>query len=104
MSWPLFAVEVAGRSMHPTYAPGDWLLCRRTRRAAVGAVIVIERAGVGLVVKRVSQVGPDGALWLLGDSADPAASTDSRTWGWVSGDDLRGRVLLRYRRGAPRRG
>lgn len=96
---PLFAVEVSGDSMQPTYAAGDWLLCRRARRLEPGDVGVIAHPVVGLVVKRVAEVRPDDSLWLHGDNPDPAASTDSRTWGWLPGSDIRGKVWFRYRRG-----
>lgn len=96
----LFAVEVAGDSMQPTYAAGDWLLCRRKRFPGVGDVVVLERLGVGLVVKRVAQVRPDGRLWVLGDNPDPAASTDSRAWGPLAASDVLGVVWFRYRRGS----
>lgn len=95
----LFAVEVAGESMSPTFGPGDWLLCRRTHKIRTGQVVVMQRPGVGFVVKRARNVRVDGALWVVGDNPDPAASTDSRQWGWVSASDVCGRVWLRYRRG-----
>lgn len=99
MTRALFAVEVEGDSMQPTFGSGDWLLCRRVRKIQVGQVVVVQRDGVGLVVKRVMEVGSEGAVWLEGDNPEPASSTDSRQWGWVRERDVLGRVWLRYRRG-----
>lgn len=46
-----------------------------------------------LVIKRVASCS-SSAITVLGDN--PAASTDSRTFGPVSRDALRGRAVYRY--------
>lgn len=87
--------------MRPTLSAGDWLWCRRVRRASdvrEGAVVVVERPdrpGL-LVVKRAVRRDPDG-WWVEGDNA--AASDDSRLFGAVPDECLVARVIARY---APR--
>ena len=94
------AVAVAGSSMEPTYSDGDWLFVSWTQAPSalkIGKVYVVEREdqpGV-LYVKRLQK--EHGKLaWFEGDNP---ASQDSRTWGWLPHDCVRGRVLFRYKRG-----
>lgn len=86
--------EVEGASMLPTLEPGDRLLLLRSRRLTAGDVVVVPDPRDGrLVVKRATAVGI-GTLDVAGDN--PAASTDSRTYGPVPAGSARGRVLYRY--------
>jgi nickel-type superoxide dismutase maturation protease len=93
--------EVEGPSMLPTLQPGDRLLLRRRRRSghlAPGTLVafVDPRPGEArLVVKRVVDVEGD-AVRVLGDN--PAASTDSRTYGPVPKGAIPWVVLRRYAR------
>lgn len=90
---------VRGMSMAPTLLPGDRLLVRRwPRRLAPGALVVVAAPLVPrrLVVKRISSVR-GAQVTVLGDN--PAASTDSRSYGPLPRAALRGRVVYRY---APR--
>ncbi|MFI6578545.1 S26 family signal peptidase [Nocardiopsis sp. NPDC050513] len=122
-------VDVVGESMVPTFGSGDRVLVRRGRTEAlrVGDVVVFGgpardggrpslRSGApSLVVKRVAALPgdplpdtvpgrgrgttvPPERLVLLGDNA--ARSTDSRDWGPVSLEGVRGVVVRRI---APRR-
>jgi nickel-type superoxide dismutase maturation protease len=101
--WPWWRVAVAGASMRPTLADGDWLVCRRLSPASVarlrpGQVVVLERPdrpGL-LVVKRVVRRTAEG-WWVEGDN--PAASDDSRVFGAVPDSCVLARVQARY---APR--
>ena len=79
--------------MRPALEPGEvvvvvpaWL-----RRPRPGDVVVVTdpREPTRTVIKRVAATGP-GGLRVLGDN--PAASTDSRTFGRLSGEQLRGWV------------
>jgi nickel-type superoxide dismutase maturation protease len=92
---PIGRVEVTGDSMLPALAPGDRLLVVRGRRARVGDVVALAdpRSAERTVVKRVAAVAADGVT-VLGDN--PAASTDSRTWGPVPASSIRGRAVYRY--------
>ncbi len=88
-------MEVVGDSMRPTLEPGDRLVLSRLRRARPGDLVAVAdpRQPQRTVVKRLVEVSPAG-LTVLGDN--PAASTDSRAFGPVSADTVRGRVVYRY--------
>jgi nickel-type superoxide dismutase maturation protease len=93
---PLRRVLVEGPSMVPALRHGDhvvvWWVRRPTPRA--GCVVVVDLPHErGLGVKRVREVRDDGSLWVEGDN--PYGSTDSRQFGVVSAQAVRGRVLLR---------
>ena len=97
---------IEGDSMEPTYSAGDWLLGRWAKykvtglnRIKVGDVVVIERdeqPGI-FYVKRISEIrslkGEAPAVYLLSDNT---AGTDSRTWGWIPGNEIVGVALFRY--------
>lgn len=100
-----FQVEVYGSSMSPTLEPGEYLFAVRTRSVRLGSLVVVEhpnRPGHEMV-KRV-EAGPSGRVgdrvlapdeyWVVGDNSD--RSTDSRAFGPVRREAIRGRVLLRY--------
>lgn len=95
MAWapPVRRVEVAGDSMRPALEPGDRVVAVRARRARPGDVVVVRdpRHPARLLVKRVAEKGPGGVV-VLGDN--PAASTDSRAFGPVTG--IWGRARYRY--------
>ena len=90
--------------MAPTYQDGDWLLVSwfaeglppLVAERILGKVVVIEREerpGIFLV-KRL-QKSHGGKFWVEGDNKE---STDSRTWGWIPGNEIIGVVLFRYRK------
>jgi nickel-type superoxide dismutase maturation protease len=99
-------LEVVGSSMRPTLEPGDRVLAVRSRRARPGdlAVVPDPRRPSRLVVKRVVVASAAG-LTVRGDN--PRASSDSRAFGPVPPQSVRGRVVYRYhpaaRRGRIRR-
>ncbi|GAB4372118.1 MAG: hypothetical protein Kow0062_08200 [Acidobacteriota bacterium] len=95
--------RVAGESMHPTLRSGDVVLMirwpGRIRTIRRGDVVVADLGPAGAgprVVKRVARVGRSGGRVLLelrGDAG--AASEDSRRWGPVPLEQVRGVVVWR---------
>jgi nickel-type superoxide dismutase maturation protease len=93
-----FAVAVEGSSMAPTILEGDLLIATVPTAGAVaaGSLVVVEhpaRPGYEMVKRVIRTVDSDG-LWLEGDNA--SNSSDSRSFGPVERDAIRGVVWLRY--------
>jgi nickel-type superoxide dismutase maturation protease len=88
-------VEVSGASMRPTLEPGDRLLVLAWRQIRAGDLVALPdpRQPTRTLVKRVGRVD-DASLTVLGD--DPAASTDSRSFGPVPRRTVLGRPVYRY--------
>jgi nickel-type superoxide dismutase maturation protease len=93
-------VAVAGRSMEPSLEDGDWVLVdpaayrRRSPRRGDLVLAPDPREEDRLLIKRVGTVERGGRLTLLGDAAE--ASTDSRVFGTVDPEAVRGRPWFRY--------
>ena len=99
----LTRIRVVGNSMSPAFNEGDWLLFsvihpnRPNRRIRPGAVVLVQRDERDfLQVKRVNELLPDGTIWVEGDNR--SASTDSRTWGALRTEQIKGVLRLRYKR------
>jgi nickel-type superoxide dismutase maturation protease len=89
-------VEVVGDSMAPTLLPGDRLVVLPALGGPhEGDLVALPdpRQPSRVVVKRVDSVW-GGALSVVGDN--PSASTDSRHFGPVAVDGVRGRAVYRY--------
>ena len=87
--------------MVPTYQAGDWLMAKWSgfqRSLRVGTVVVIEREeqpGI-FYIKRISEISPErDRFYLLADNPD---GNDSRTWGWLSADAIKAKILFRVRK------
>jgi signal peptidase I len=111
-----FRLAVEGESMAPALMPGDWVVAVRPRRIRRGDVVVLEdpRTPGFELVKRIVGLPGDRlevtGTWEAGDVAGvvlgadefwvegdlPERSTDSRTFGPVRRDRIRGVVLVRY--------
>lgn len=87
-------IRIAGDSMVPTLTEGQFVLLDRQRVPAVGELAVAshpEKPDL-LIVKRVESITEDGLVVLASDN--PTAGTDSRTWGPVPPESIRGTVTL----------
>ena len=93
-----FAVAVEGPSMAPTVIDGDLLLATvpRGRALAPGSLVVLEHPQRPSyeIVKRVTRIVDDDRVWVEGDNE--RASSDSRSFGPVARDAIRGVVRARY--------
>lgn len=83
-------VKVRGMSMHPTFAPGDYLICTKARSLRSGFVVVVDHSELGTIVKRIKSIEA-GKILLVGDGA---GSTSTETIGAISCLDIKGRVRL----------
>lgn len=91
---PVRRVVVSGDSMRPTLEPGDRLLVVRGPVRVGGLVAFTDPREPGrTLVKRVTARGAHD-VEVRGDNS--VASTDSRHFGPVPDDDVRGRPVYRY--------
>ena len=81
--------SIRGDSMLPTLRQGQLVLFASGRAAKVGDIVMVRHNGVEKI-KRVARL-EGGRVYLLGDNPD--ASTDSRHFGWLGIEVIRG-VLL----------
>ena len=91
-------LRVDGASMEPTLAAGDHVIALRLRRPRAGDIVAVRdpRLPTRTMVKRVRSVSA-GDVFVVGD--DPGHSTDSRHFGAVPRELVRGVVILSYRPG-----
>lgn len=75
--------------MVPALAPGQLVVGRYTRELRPGDVVIVSHNGLEKI-KRIEKQQGD-LLYLLGDN--PAASTDSRSFGWVQADTIVAKVV-----------
>ena len=100
-------VIVEGTSVQPTYSPQDWLLIRYGRIGKkrpffrLGDVVVIEREqqpGI-FYIKRISEIqkksSGEESYFVRSDND---SGTDSRTWGYLSKDEIVGKVITRIKK------
>ena len=103
MNWLLgryLRFRVAGASMIPTLHEGDWVFVdKKAYHAAltsprVGDIVLAEHPSRAdfMIVKRVCQI-TDGKYFLQGDN--PCESTDSRNYGYLSNEQIHGRIVSR---------
>jgi nickel-type superoxide dismutase maturation protease len=85
--------RVVGSSMEPTYRAGDVLIGSSWRRLKLGRVIVAHTDKP--LIKRLTKI-EDNKLWLEGDNSQQ--STDSRSFGWISRNQLDAVIIGRIKR------
>lgn len=95
--------EIEGPSMEPTLSDGDRVLvvlrAFRGGDPAPGEIVVVDGPDGIPIVKRVTTAPPAaevpvGSVWIRGDN--PIDSTDSRQFGAIPRQQVRGRVVLRF--------
>lgn len=82
--------------MVPVLSPGDNLLVERVsklfRNFKVGEIIVFKKRGKFLI-KRIQKV-KGHEYFVIGDN--PEKSKDSRHFGWISKENVIGKVIYQY--------
>lgn len=91
-------LRVVGHSMQPTLQPGDEVLLRlgSNQSFAVGDLVVLchPQQPTLKMIKRITAIAAEDRYWVQGDN--PAASTDSRSFGAVPRQALLGKVTHRF--------
>jgi nickel-type superoxide dismutase maturation protease len=95
-----WAVRVSGDSMRPELEHDDILLVQRPSKLAVGDVVIAAHPFKEsiTVLKRIVGIEEDGRVELRGD--DPDESSDSRSFGIIPRDHIRGKAVCRLKRAA----
>jgi nickel-type superoxide dismutase maturation protease len=86
-----------GKSMNPTLRDGEVVLVDRDAEIAVGDIVVAKHPveQVTELVKRVDHINERGHYFLVGDNLED--SNDSRHFGAVTRDYIKGKVVARFR-------
>ena len=84
-----------GTSMNPTLNDGEVVLVDRNAEIEVGDIVVAKQPVEqnSEVVKRVQRINERGHYFLIGDNPDD--STDSRHYGAVTREYIKGKVVAR---------
>ena len=84
-----------GKSMNPTLKDGEVVLVDRAAKIEVGDIVVAKHPieQTSEVVKRVEWINENGLYFLVGDNLED--STDSRHYGAVTREYIRGKVVAR---------
>jgi len=90
-------LKVDGNSMEPTLQSGDIVLYDPMGTVKIGDIALTSHPYIRdlKILKRVSEIGADGKLFLIGDNETD--STDSRTLGWFSPQQVKGKVVCRWK-------
>lgn len=88
-----------GKSMNPTLKDGEVVLVdRKAAKIEVGDIVVAKHPieQTGEIVKRVARINEHGHYFLIGDNPDD--SNDSRDFGAVTREYIKGKVVARLRK------
>lgn len=87
----LFGVTVVeGNSMYPEIPDGSIVIFNRLEDAWKAEDIVIAETPEGTLIKRIKSI-EDGRVFLIGDNRE--ASVDSRIFGSIQMDNLKGKAI-----------
>jgi nickel-type superoxide dismutase maturation protease len=93
MKFPFSCLQVQGESMSPTLKPGQYLISWNWfLNLKVGDLVVLKKER--LMVKRAQKLRAN-EVFVVGDN--PAQSTDSRQFGWISKDQILGKIVYIFR-------
>lgn len=86
--------------MQPWLRPGSLVIAQAldsSHSLRAGDVVVARRPdGAGRqIIKRIHSIDDAGTIFLVGDNPDPLASSDSRTFGHLTRDQIQARVRWR---------
>lgn len=87
---PLIIRRIAGRSMEPNLNPGTLVVARGFLLHLKPYDVVVVRHKGTEKIKRILHIRK-GLMYLVGDN--PAHSTDSRQFGWISTAAVIGKVM-----------
>lgn len=86
-----------GKSMEPTLKDGEIVLVDRNAAIEVGDIVVAKHPveQISEIIKRVDRINVHGHYVLVGDNPDD--SNDSRHFGAVTREYIKGKVVARMR-------
>ena len=92
LKWPVLRFEVSGDSMSPQFESGDRVVVFCWVKIQPGNVIVFAKNGLRMIKRAIQK---NAERWTVrGDNY--SASTDSLDFGYVSEEEIIGRVVRKY--------
>jgi nickel-type superoxide dismutase maturation protease len=93
----LVRYRIEGESMFPVLSSGDEVLVDENAKVGIGDVVIARHPFKESVemAKRITAVDANGKFFLVGDNSEE--STDSRSFGPVSLECIKGKVVARLK-------
>ncbi len=87
--------RVENNSMLPALRSGEQVIVKKSAKINVGDIVIAKHPFKKSVeiIKRIKEIDKNGKYFLVGDNSDE--STDSRTFGAVSIECIKGKVISR---------
>ena len=84
--------------MLPALRSGEQVIVKKSAKIKAGDIVIAQHPYKRSVemIKRIEKIESDGKFFLIGDNADE--STDSRAFGAVSIECIKGKVISRLQR------